>query len=164
MSSISMGLAGHQISIDGHPSNPGTLNEYLKQNGGYTEQNDLLESVVPSIDPSRISWNPAVDMILSGTDLTTNNITQILKEPDMIIIGNVMQGRHFVLLTGYSLQNPDQFFVNDPGFNTTFYMYSDFVGYRMFNMYNHNHHWKKNNPPSTSDSWGSGKREKHPTK
>lgn len=41
MSSISMALNGHGISIAGQPSNPGTLNAWLKANNGYTQDDDL---------------------------------------------------------------------------------------------------------------------------
>jgi len=36
-----MGLNGHGISIDNKPSNPGTLNAWLKANRGYTQGDDL---------------------------------------------------------------------------------------------------------------------------
>ena len=54
------------------------------------------------------------------------------------ISANVMEGGHFVLLTGYeanSTDTGDLFAVNDPGFNTLTYSYSsDVVGYRIFDM------------------------------
>ncbi len=56
MSSTAMGLAGTDIAINGTPSDPGVLNTWLKANGGYDGSNDLIESVVPKIDPARIAW------------------------------------------------------------------------------------------------------------
>lgn len=57
MSSTAMGLAGTSIPItDNVDSTPKTLNEWLKNNGGYDGSNDLIESVVPDIDPDRIVW------------------------------------------------------------------------------------------------------------
>jgi len=46
MSSVSMGLGGCDIEIEGETANPGTLNEWLRENGGYDDDNDLIESVV----------------------------------------------------------------------------------------------------------------------
>lgn len=63
MSSTAMGLAGTQIPIIQSiktkfhiNSTPKSLNEWLKNNNGYDGSNDLIESQVPLIDPSRISW------------------------------------------------------------------------------------------------------------
>ncbi len=51
-----------------------------------------------------------------------------------IVVGNVMNGGHFVLLTGYNTDG-DSFAVNDSGFNTTSYSYTkDIVGYRIYDM------------------------------
>jgi hypothetical protein len=130
MSSTSMGIAGVKINIDGNPSNPGTLNSWLKANDGY-QNNNLIEGAVPKIDPSRISW-PA-DAMHTTNDLSYETVSQYIKD-GRIVIGNVMSGGHFVLLTGYSTDG-DTFMVNDSGFNTLSYSYStDIVGYRIFDM------------------------------
>ena len=51
-----MALDGHNIAINGQESNPHTLNAWLKRNGGYDNDNDLEEAVVPKISPTRIVW------------------------------------------------------------------------------------------------------------
>ena len=52
-----------------------------------------------------------------------------------VVIANVNNGGHFVLLTGYSVGDNDTFAVNDPGYNRDSYSYSlDVVGYRIFDM------------------------------
>ena len=56
MSSVSMGLSGSNIDIEGLGADPGTLNTWLQENGGYDDYNDLIESVVPEINPDRIVW------------------------------------------------------------------------------------------------------------
>ncbi len=57
----------------------------------------------------------------------------LLKE--RVVIANVMQGQHFVLVIGFSYDDPDSLLVNDPGFNYTTYSYSkDVVGWRLFDM------------------------------
>ena len=51
-----------------------------------------------------------------------------------IVIANVMQGEHFVLIVGYRSDN-DTLIVNDSGFNRNSYSYSnDVVGWRLFDM------------------------------
>ncbi|RYG57092.1 hypothetical protein EON66_01230 [archaeon] len=56
MSSTSMAIAGHNISINHALSTPDTLNTFLQQNGGYTSGNDMEESVVPQVNTKYISW------------------------------------------------------------------------------------------------------------
>lgn len=57
MSSTSMALAQRGILIDGKPSTPGSLNTWLRANGGYLAgTNDLEESAVAGVSPTRISW------------------------------------------------------------------------------------------------------------
>ena len=130
MSSTSMGIAGAGISIEGSDSNPGSLNSWLKANGGY-QNNNLIETVVPNIDPSRIFW-PA-DAMHKTNDLPYDTVAQFIRD-GRIVIGNVMNGGHFVLLVGYSTDG-DTLMVNDSGFNTESYSYSrDIVGYRIFDM------------------------------
>ena len=46
----------------------------------------------------------------------------------------VMNGRHFVLVVGYSKTVDGLFYVNDPGFDRDTYNYSDIVGWRIFDM------------------------------
>ena len=56
MTSTVMGLAGSNIPINGASGDPRVFNTWLKANGGYDGSNDLIETVVPKIDPSRITW------------------------------------------------------------------------------------------------------------
>jgi hypothetical protein len=58
----------------------------------------------------------------------------ILTEGDLVVIANVMHGRHFVLMTGWDTAVADRWYVNDPGFSTTYYNTSDIVGYRVFDV------------------------------
>ena len=130
MSSISMSLAGWDIAIDSAASTPATLNTWLRNNHGYTDGADLIESDVPNIDPAHITW-PA-DGMHPTNDLPLETIrAYVLK--GRVVIANVMHGEHFVLVTGFSYEDPDTLLVNDPGFSTTSYSYSsDVVGWRIF--------------------------------
>lgn len=136
MSSTSMGLAGTSIDIpDGNKkvtSNPGTLNSWLRANEGYDGSNDFIEPVLVNANPSRIAW-PA-DAMHKTNDLIYETVCNYIKQ-GRIVIANVHDGGHFVLLTGFSETDGDTFSVNDPGFNTLTYSYkNDVVGYRIFDM------------------------------
>lgn len=63
MSSTSMALGGHDITVSGQSANPGDLNAWLKTNHGYI-QNDLIESVVPVCE----AW--LLERLVSGTALS----------------------------------------------------------------------------------------------
>ena len=137
MSSTASGLAGVGIKIpqpnNASPSNanPGSFNAWLQLNGGY-DNNSLIESVVPKIDPSRISWPD--DAFHPTNDLPFKTVCDYIKQ-GRIVVGNVHNGGHFVLLIGYSETDGDTFAVNDSGFDTATYSYSkDIVGYRIFDM------------------------------
>lgn len=132
MSSTSMAIGGHNISIDSQISDPDTLNTWLRNNGGYTDGNDLIEAVVPKINASHIQW-PS-DGMHTSNDIPVDQIRTYLKQKRPVI-ANVMHGAHFVLVIGWDTSNSDTLYVNDPGFNTISYSYSqDVVGWRLFQM------------------------------
>ena len=135
MSSTSMALNGTNIPILPRPyvtSNPRTLNQWLKNNDGYDGSNDLIETQVPLIDPSRIVWPD--DAFHKTNDLPFETVSSYL-DKGRIVIANVNNGGHFVLLTGYSTEDHDTFAVNDPGYERETYSYkNDVVGYRIFDM------------------------------
>ena len=55
MSSISEALHGHEITIASKPSDPGTLNAWLRTHAGYVNgTSDLDEDVVPRINPDHV--------------------------------------------------------------------------------------------------------------
>jgi hypothetical protein len=56
MSSVAMALNGRMISLPTAEADPGSLNKWLRNNGGYTNSSALEETVVPKIDSKRISW------------------------------------------------------------------------------------------------------------
>jgi hypothetical protein len=132
MSSTSMALGGHHIPVGNRIADPGTLNEWLRNNGGYTSGNDLIESMVPKVAPKYVSW-PS-DAMHVHNDLPKSAIQGYLKS-GRPVIANVMQGRHFVLVTGWDVSNDDTLYINDPGFTRSTYSYSDdVVGWRLFDM------------------------------
>lgn len=136
MSSTASGLGGDNIKITQTDSSvvgasPGSLNTWLKENGGYSN-NNLIESAIPNINPARISWPD--DGMHKTNDLPYATVCQYIAA-GRVVVGNVMNGGHFVLLTGYSETDGDTFAVNDSGFDTATYSYSkDIVGYRIYDM------------------------------
>lgn len=60
--------------------------------------NDLMETAVPNIDPTRIAWPD--DGMHKEKDISFETIVEYL-EKGRIVIGNVNEGGHFVLITGY---------------------------------------------------------------
>lgn len=134
MSSTSMALRGNGIQIDGAiPANPGTLNQWLKNNDGYDSSNDFKESVLPNITKKgAVIWPK--DGMHKTNDLELQTV-QLYLEQGRVMIANVMSGRHFVLVTGWDNDFPDTMLVNDPGFPRSNYSYSqDIVGWRIFDM------------------------------
>jgi len=132
MSSISMGLNGHGISIDNKPSNPGTLNAWLKANRGYTQGDDLEESALPRINASTVSW-PS-DGMHTANDLSVDIVRGYLLR-GRTVVANVMNGGHFVLVVGFNYSAPTQMMVHDPGFTRASYDYkADIMGWRVFDL------------------------------
>jgi hypothetical protein len=132
MSSISSALAGRGILIDGNTSDPGTLNTWLRDNGGYDKNNDLEEAVIPKLS-ARISWTCSwCGAFRNATAFTITDVALQLQQGH-VIIANVDSGRHFVLVTGYNITH-DTVYVNDSGFTRNCYPMSQVVGWRIFEM------------------------------
>lgn len=131
MSSTAMAIAGSKITINAAPSNSGSLNTWLRLNGGYDGSNDLIESVVQKIDPVRIVW-PS-DAMHTTNDLPYTTIKSYLSQ-GRVVVANVNGGHHFVLTVGFS-DDGDTLAVNDPGYDKSTYSYSkDVVGWRIYDM------------------------------
>ena len=134
MSSISSALAGSGITVGGQTITPAVTNKFLQTHNGYAPgTSDLDESVVPQINPQRISW-PS-DGMHRTNDIPFATIVEYVDQAvPRIVIANVMKGGHFVLVVGYRADN-DTLVVNDSGFNRNTYSYSqDVVGWRLFDM------------------------------
>ena len=134
MSSVSMALNGNNITIEGETiANPGTLNSWLRAHGGYDSDNDFEENVLPKISkPGSVIWPK--DGMHKTNDLELEQV-QLFIEQGRVMIANVLNGTHFVLVEGWDSLNSDCMFVNDPGFTRNNYSYSfDIVGWRIFDM------------------------------
>jgi hypothetical protein len=128
-----MAINGVNILINNNTSNPQQLNNWCKSTTNcYDDSNDLSESAIQQIDPSRIFWNDDTSMHRTN-DLSFEAIISYLQK-GRIVIANVNDGHHFVLVTGYSTSGENTYFVNDPGYDRNTYTYSEVVGYRIFDM------------------------------
>lgn len=148
MSSVSMALSGRGITVptstdsSSVPSNPGTLNAWLKTHNGYVPTDLLDASVIPKLSP-RVSLG--ADYMHKTNDLSYQQVAALMASGNKAVVANVHNGRHFVLLKGYlanallpAYANTNMsnaaFACNDPGFDTPSYTHADIVGYRIFSI------------------------------
>ena len=106
MSSAAMALSGI-----GKSYNPGTLNTWLKANGGYVSGNLYV-------------WASVNKLGMTFKGFVSNSEIKRNLDSKNIVILNVHNGGHWVLATGYS---GDNILVNDPGYSTTSYSLSQIV-------------------------------------
>lgn len=120
MSSVSMALNGLGKSINGQSPNPGTLNSFLKSNGGY--QGNLF------------IWGSVARFGLRYQGQPTNK-AEIKKHvcANNVVILNVKGGGHWVLATGVSADG-NTFYVNDPGASKSTYSAGEVVRAGIFTL------------------------------
>eukprot|EP01117_Protostelium_nocturnum_P016371 TRINITY_DN6473_c0_g1_i1.p1 TRINITY_DN6473_c0_g1~~TRINITY_DN6473_c0_g1_i1.p1 ORF type:complete len:171 (-),score=38.42 TRINITY_DN6473_c0_g1_i1:68-580(-) len=93
---------------------PGSLNTYLKSHKGYEGCLLVWEAVNP------------LGMTYKGqSKQSLNNLIKIAEDCNQAAIANVRNGGHWVLITGYA--GNSTFYVNDPGYNTQTYTYSQML-------------------------------------
>ena len=139
LTSTSMALRQRNVSIPADnglsvPADPNSLTRWLRSHGGFVGQtDDLIESVVPLLDPTRLAWTNA--SMHPKNDISWDAIVAMLVAGSPVI-ANVEGGRHFVLVVGYDrAQGGDTLYVNDPGYDRQSYSYThDVVGWRLYEM------------------------------
>jgi len=114
MSSVAMALGGI-----GKNYNPGTLNTWLKANGGYVS-GDLLV------------WGAVGKLGLSYQGKITNAQVPANVNAGHIVVLNVHNGGHWVLAT--SMASGSVANVHDPGYSTTQYSTSEVVGAALYHV------------------------------
>jgi ABC-type bacteriocin/lantibiotic exporter with double-glycine peptidase domain len=117
MSCVAMILNTYGKTISGAATNPGNLNTWLKNNGGYA-QGDLF--VWASV--SKLGLN------FYGFGTQSNCRSQFDSGKNVIL--NVRNGGHWVLMNGYS---GTTLTVNDPGFSVSSYALTDVVKTGVYN-------------------------------
>ena len=141
MSSVSMAMAGYNIPImndngENMVTTPGTLNWWLQQNNGYENgTSNLNENVLNKIPNDRVKWYDQNGMHTKN-DISIDTLREYLQDyKRRIVIANVMEGQHFVLVYDINMSDKDTLLVNDPGqFHDTYSYKNDVVGWRIFDM------------------------------
>lgn len=137
MSSVAMALAGKGYKIPGHgAADPDTLNEWLRENGGYKtiggNPNNLVLDAPERISPGDIKFvsevqKPAVE-----------ELARIVERTDPIVVAHVNSNHHFVLVIGLVKPvagNSTEFIVHDPGDGNSFFReYSEMSDILLYNM------------------------------
>lgn len=95
------------------------------------------QKVVPKINPSRVEW---IGPFIPASTLPAKKVVHDLADGKSVVIANVRNGTHFVLVTGFDAKTisdgaKGKFYVNDPGFNENTYPFEGIVGWRVFQMY-----------------------------
>jgi hypothetical protein len=111
MSSVSMALNARNVHLNGQEANPGTLNAWLKSNGGYSGNLFVWGSVAK------------FDFHYQGQPTNINDIKTHFCKGNVVIL-NVNNGGHWVLATGLTSSG---FTVNDPGFQRSSYGFNEVV-------------------------------------
>lgn len=107
-----MSCVAMALTTKGHTINPGELNDWLKDHGGYASGCDIVWSAVDAF---------GVMTFISMENASYDTICEGVKEGHAIII-NVRDGTHWVLVTGCSGGN---YLVNDPYFAVNSYSPGD---------------------------------------
>jgi len=115
-----------------HSANPSTFTTWMDAHDGFTVNNGLRESVVPLLNPPNIRW---VESVNPQTGLLKAQLRYFIDTTTRVVIAEVRNNTHFVLVIGYDSSALDTFYVNDPAFNSTFYDYNDIDGWRIFDMW-----------------------------
>jgi len=120
MSSVAMALA----HVNSNSSwNPDTFNTWLTKNGGYADGDLIYWAASDKL--GKMKFYKSYD----AGQLTAESLQSFCNK-NYPVIANVRGGSHWVLVWGY--QTASQFSVNDPGFSTSSYSFSDMVGWRVY--------------------------------
>lgn len=65
--------------------------------------------------------------------MAIDEVKRLVDSKSTVVIANVMNGGHFVLVVGYD-KGQTNLYVNDPGFQREFYPFDQVVGWRIFIM------------------------------
>ena len=110
MSSTAELLSHYGVNMD-----PGQLNTWLNENGGYADTDLIIWDaidVLGSPNPDFVGqYEATMDELIDGLNSCYG------------YIANVRSGTHWVLLTGYA--GNGNFYVNDPGFDQATYSYDE---------------------------------------
>eukprot|EP01112_Ceratiomyxa_fruticulosa_P002409 TRINITY_DN12525_c0_g1_i1.p1 TRINITY_DN12525_c0_g1~~TRINITY_DN12525_c0_g1_i1.p1 ORF type:complete len:157 (+),score=25.43 TRINITY_DN12525_c0_g1_i1:37-507(+) len=125
MSSLSMVLNSYKELVGGKTIDPLSFNNWLVSHSGYAD-GDLLEwASADSLGSVKFS-----DYYRGAGSLSASQLQGLVDKKHPVIV-NVRAGTHWVLVIGYEGTN---FYVNDPGFDTSAYAYSGMSNYIVYNV------------------------------
>mmetsp|Transcript_11328 Transcript_11328/g.39468 ORF Transcript_11328/g.39468 Transcript_11328/m.39468 type:complete len:560 (-) Transcript_11328:178-1857(-) len=114
MSSVAMALATEHERVNGDHIDPGRLNSWLRDHGGYEGGDELVWNAVAKLGRLHVK---------SAGPLSAAKIREEVSHCHPVI-ANVRGGSHWVLIVGWDDKDEDNFLVNDPGFPDVAYEYS----------------------------------------
>ena len=125
MSCISMALTTYGYTLDGgKTSDPGTLNAWLVNNGGYSCVDGNCNNLnLPQVEKIDVYGGIKYLGEIFPPVLSRSYIVQALGE-GLVVLGHVRNKTHFVLLNGV-LDSGNSYTVMDPLYNSTTYSYKD---------------------------------------
>lgn len=123
-----------------HDPNPGTMNHWLRENGGYTPGSNLIHSAVAGVcasgAPQTCSAKFAADGMHKTNDLSMATLKKYLRSY-RTMAANVHNGGHWVLAFATDTKYPDRVYVKDSAGSTGRSWYSmknDIVGWRIYDI------------------------------
>eukprot|EP01016_Furgasonia_blochmanni_P051513 TRINITY_DN8121_c0_g2_i1.p1 TRINITY_DN8121_c0_g2~~TRINITY_DN8121_c0_g2_i1.p1 ORF type:complete len:227 (-),score=11.09 TRINITY_DN8121_c0_g2_i1:2-682(-) len=116
VSSVAMALTTYKRSCDANPCTPKALNQWLKNNGGYSGNLFVWHSVAK------------LGFTFEGWDNKAENAKAAFRTGKIAIL-NVNAGRHWVLAVGVV---PSGFKVHDPGYNKQVYTDGEIIDAGIF--------------------------------
>ncbi len=112
VTSIAMALKTSGITVDGVECTPKNLNQYLKDNGGYTADSLLNWTAVAKL--AGVTFGKREKKKSVGI-LTATEITTLLNDANNMVLLNVKSGGHWVLVESLSPDVAGDFICCDPG-------------------------------------------------
>lgn len=142
MSSVAMTIYrhGNRFMARGslQTSNPGTLNAFLRANGGYTG-NLFIHGAISKICASGKTPGCSITYPSDGghnsNDLSVATFQKYLRNKRSMV-ANVKNGGHYVLAIGWQSNDPDKILVRDPATSAekVYSFRHDIVGWRIYNI------------------------------
>lgn len=112
VTSIAMALRTAGVTVNTEDCTPKNLNQYLKDNGGYTADSRLNWTVVANL--SGVTFGKREKKGKVGV-LTETEIATLLDDEDNMVLLNVKAGGHWVLVESKAAEADGEFICCDPG-------------------------------------------------
>ena len=133
MSCISMALATYGYTLGSKTSDPGTLNAWLVENGGYSCVDGNCNNLnLPQVEKVDVYGGIKYVGEIFPPVLSRGYVVRAL-EAGLVVLGHVRNKTHFVLLNG-EIGGGNAYTVMDPFYNSTTYSYEDISDVIVYSM------------------------------